>query len=378
MLRFINTNVKYTDELFTQMKRKLILIIAVILNVCIAQGQETKDINFIDASSLTMIGKALPTAFPFHRVDTMVYKGLTKSENQQARCPAGLALVFQTNASQIDLYASYKYDPHRDNMTRIASAGFDLYIKEKGKWVYANSTVPPMHQKAFTLIKGMDTATKECLLYLPLYSELDSLKIGVSKDATLAAIPNPFHHKIAIFGSSFTQGISANRAGMNYPAQLERNTGLQICNLGFSGNSKLQPYFASYLADVDADAFVFDAFSNPNDEIIKERLFPFIETIRAKQPNTPLIFVQTIYRESSNFNLVSRAFEDRKRETAELMMNKAMKKYKNVYFINNPYLTGTDHQTSTDGTHPSDFGYYRWAKNLGEALSTILAQHQLL
>lgn len=360
------------------MKRKIILIIAVFFNAFIAQGQDTKDIHFIDASSLTFIGKALPTAFPYHRIDTMIYKGFTKSENQQARCPAGMALVFQTNASQIDLYASYKYDVQRNNMTRIASAGFDFYIKKDDEWVYANSTVPPINQKDFTLMKGMDTATKECLLYLPLYSELDSLKIGVNKGATIAAAPNPFQHKIVIFGSSFTQGISANRAGMNYPAQLERNTGLQICNLGFSGNSKLQPYFASYLADVEADAFVFDAFSNPNDELIKARLFPFIETIRAKQPNTPLIFVQTIYRESSNFNLVSRAFEERKRETAERMMNEAIKKYKNVYFINNPQLTGTDHQTSTDGTHPSDLGYYRWAKNLGEALTGILAKHQVL
>ncbi|GAA4800148.1 SGNH/GDSL hydrolase family protein [Olivibacter ginsenosidimutans] len=360
------------------MEKKFIVLIAFILQIWIVRGQDATTLDFIDASSLTVIGQAKSTAFPFHRLDTAVYKGLSKGENQQARCPAGLALVFRTNASQIDLYATYKYQPDPNNMTRIATAGFDLYIKKDGQWLYANSTVAPKGKNTLTLIKDMDTQDKECLLYLPLNSELDALKIGVPKGAKLEAIPNPFQHKLVIFGSSYTQGISANRPGMNYPAQLERNTGLYVCNLGFSGNSKLQPYFARYLADVETDAFIFDAFSNPNEAIIRERLFPFIETIRAKQPNTPLIFVQTIYRESGNFNLVARAFEEKKRQAAEEMMEKAMKKYKNVYFINNPQLPGTDHATSTDGVHPSDLGYSRWAKNLGDALLSLFKEHQYL
>lgn len=338
----------------------------------VALGQGTDSIKFTNAASLTMIGKALPTPFAFHRLDTTVYKGLSPSENQQARCPSGMALLFRTNASQIDLYATYKFDPSMNNMTRIASAGFDLYIKKDGKWLYANSTVAPKDTKSLTLIKSMGSGTKECLLYLPLYAELDSLKIGVAKNATLEAIPNPFTHKIAIFGSSFTQGISANRPGMCYPSQLERNLGIEVCDLGFSGNSKLQPYFAAYLADVKVNAFVFDAFSNPDAEIIKARLLPFISIIRAKQPNTPLVFVQTIYRESANFNETSRNFENEKRAAVENMMKEAMKQYKNVYFINNPALPGTDHETSTDGTHPSDMGYANWAKNLGNALVKLL------
>ena len=80
-----------------------------------------------------------------------------------------------------------------------------------------------------------------------------------------------------------------------------------------SGNCKLQPYFADYLGDVkDADAMVFDAFSNPDAKMIEERLIPFIERIRAKLPSTPLIFVQTIYRESGNFDLRSRKIEEDK------------------------------------------------------------------
>jgi len=359
------------------MKRSLFLTACLFFFTLFAIAQSSESIKFTDATTLTLIGKAKQTPFPYHRLDTVQYKGLSKGENQQARCSAGLALVFRTNSSRIDLAVRYKYHPVRYNMTQIASAGFDLYIKKDGKWMYANSTVPGENKETFTLISHMDKEDKECLLYLPLYSELESLQVGVDQAAHLVSMPNPFSHKIAVFGSSFTQGICANRPGMTYPAQLSRNMNIHICNLGFSGNAKMQPYFASYLADVKVDAFVFDVFSNPDDKMIRERLIPFIKKIREKQPETPLIFVQTIYRESTNFNLANRDREKKKKAAAEEMMKEAQEKFTNVYFVHGLELTGTDHETSTDGTHPSDMGYYRWANNLGGALKGIFAQHPL-
>ena len=67
-------------------------------------------------------------------------------------------------------------------------------------------------------------------------------------------------------------------------AQLSRKTGLHFINLGCSGHSTLQSYFAEPLADADVDAFLFDAFSNPTSKEIEERLFPFIEIIQEKNP----------------------------------------------------------------------------------------------
>ena len=159
---------------------------------------------------------------------------------------------------------------------------------------------------------------------------------------------------------------------MSYPMQIGRNTGLCFCSIACSGNCKLQPYFADYLGDVkDADAMVFDAFSNPDAKMIEERLIPFIERILAKLPSTPLIFVQTIYRESGNFDLRSRKIEEDKRDMARRQMAEAMKRFDNVYFVDKADLTGTDHVTSADGTHPSDLGYWRWAQNLQPELLKV-------
>lgn len=350
--------------------KRIVFLAAALLTASLAAAQ----VRYVDATDLTLIGKALPTSHPYHRIDTTVYKGFTPTENQQVRCSAGLAVVFRTNSTRIDLnpvYSSFVYGG--TSTPRVASEGFDLYVRHNGEWLYAASQAAGKRGSKFTLIKEMDTSEKECLLYLPNYSELLSLEIGVDSSATITPMENPFRHKIVIFGSSFTHGVSTSRAGMSYPMQIERNTGLYFCSIACSGNCKLQPYFADYLRDVsDADAIVFDGFSNPGAATIRERLLPFIARIREKLPETPLIFVQTIYRESSNFNLANREREEAKKAAAREMMAEAMKQFDNVYFIDKADLTGTDHVTSADGTHPSDLGYWRWAQNLQPELLKVL------
>ena len=116
----------------------------------------------------------------------------------------------------------------------------------------------------------MNKEEKECLLYLPLFSEEYSVKIGVEEGATLVKGEAPFRHRVGIFGSSYTHGTSTGRAGMTYPAQFTRMTGIQLLSLGCSGNCKMQSYFADALVDADVDAFIFDSFSNPTPEQIKE------------------------------------------------------------------------------------------------------------
>ena len=331
-------------------------------------------VRYVDAAELTLIGKALPTEQRYHRVDTTVYKGFTREENQQLRCSAGLALLFRTNSTRIETLPEYAFSSTGSSTPRVASEGFDLYIRmPDGEWRYAASAAPARRGQSCVLVTDMETTEKECLLYLPNYSELLDLKIGIDETAQIVASENPFRHKIVVFGSSFTHGVSTSRAGMSYPMQIERSSGLYFCNIACSGNCKLQSYFADYLADCsDADAMLFDAFSNPSAAMIEERLLPFIERIRRDLPDVPLIFVQTIWRERNNFNLQARDFERRKCEMARRKMAEAMARFDKVYFIDRDDLTGTDHATSADGTHPSDLGYWRWAQTLEPELLRIL------
>jgi lysophospholipase L1-like esterase len=356
--------------------KKSFIIITLWLVSSMANAQNAlpndSNIRYTDASQLTLIGKIASTPVLYHRVDSARYPGLSKSERRQVRHSSGLALVFRTNTPELWIKTQYVEYP---SVNFVSFAGYDLYIKSGKEWLYASSASPSKTGRPLRLVANMDGSEKECLLYLPTYSELLSVEVGVTENARIEAAPNPFRHKIIVFGSSYAQGAATGRAGMTFPMQIERNTGLYIINLGVSGSSRLQPAFADALADSDAEAFILDAFSNPMAKEIEERLFPFIERIRRSHPRTPLIFLQTIYREGGNFDLTVRKQEADKRQTAERMMKTAMKQYKDVYFINLPNVTGTDHQTSVDGTHPSDLGYYRWVQNIQPEILKILAKY---
>lgn len=362
------------------MKNTALFILLLLLSPMVLVAQSARDVTFAwtDAADLTMLGQFFPeNPNPYHRVDTTRFKGFTAGENRQVRCGVGMICAFRTNSTIISVDPQYGDVGFPTNTMGISARGFDLYIRKDGQWINAASTVSgdKSLNNPVTLINNMDGEEKECLIYLPIQSELRELKIGVQAGKTLLPLENPFRHRIAFFGSSFTHGSSTSRPAMNYPSQLSRATGLHVLNLGCAGNCKLQPYFCDVLCATDADAFVFDAFSNPSVEQIEERLFPFIEKLQKAHPGKPLIFQRTIYRESRNFNTGSERAEKKRQDCAEKLMREAMKKYADVYYIEVTNATSPTHETSVDGTHPGDYGYTLWAESLRKPLLKILKKY---
>ena len=360
------------------MKRVIALVVLSLAVVSASAQKKQVNYRFTEASSLTMVGKLMPdTPNPYHRVDTVRFKGFTKTENKQVRMSAGLAVAFKTDSKTITVKTKYLDRGFPVNTGGLAARGYDLYIKKDGQWLWAASKVAADQKpdENVVLLGNLDGSMRECLMYLPILSEEESIQIGTEEGSTIEAIENPFRHRIGIFGSSFTHGISTSRAGMSYPDQLSRMTGLQFLSLGCSGNCKLQSYFADVLCAADVDAFVFDSFSNPTPEQIKERLFPFIEKVQAAHPGIPMIFQQTIYRESRNFNTSSDRNEARRMEVVDSLMSIAVKNYPDVYFVKTTCATAPDHETSVDGTHPSDYGYTLWAESIRKPVTKILRKY---
>lgn len=360
--------------------KRLITVLALVALSIWATAQTPKNVKykFTEASDLTLTGKIFTdTPNPYHRVDTVKYKGFTSTENLQVRESSGIACTFKTNSTTISVKTIYGTPTWPTNTNGFSARGYDLYIRQNGEWLWAgNGVASDKNLEAnLVLIKDMDGSEHECLLYFPLYSELNSVKIGVEESADIEALPNPFRHRVVIWGSSYTHGSSTSRAGMTYPAQFTRNTGIQLLSLGCSGNCLLQTYFCEALCHAEnVDAFIFDSFSNPNAKMIEERLFPFIEKLQAAQPGIPLIFQQTIRRETRNFSLSREEYEGAKQEMADSLMRIAVKKYKDVYFIR-PDATSKDHSATIDGVHPSNYGYQLWAESIEKPVLKILREY---
>lgn len=232
------------------MKRFVFSLLVLLFSVAGASAQ----LKFVDAEQLGLVNKLGPTKNRYHRVDTDKYD-LTQTEANLLRMPAGMALVFRTNSSQIVVRTHYlNYSMVRYSTTGVSQTGYDLYIRKDGEWMYAGSNAPKNEDAELVLVRNMDDSEKECLLYLPLFSELKRIEIGIDEGAEIEASANPFRHRIVIFGSSFTHGTSTGRPGMSYPMIMQRNMGLQFISLGVSGNSKLQQSFAAIIGDSACDA----------------------------------------------------------------------------------------------------------------------------
>ncbi|MBP5720343.1 MAG: SGNH/GDSL hydrolase family protein [Bacteroidales bacterium] len=367
------------------MKKTLFVVMLVAAWMASASARSVEYV-YTEATDLTIVGKLMPgkTANPYHRVDTTLYKGFTKRENELVRMSSGMACAFKTNSKSISILTEYGQVDDPVNTNIISARGYDLYVHEDGKWIWASSGVTGRKKLSdpLTLVSSMDGTEHEFLLYFPLYSEEYSIKIGVEKGSTIEAAANPFRHRVAIWGSSYTHGSSTSRAGMAYPAQFSRSTGIQMLSLGCSGRCLLQDYYCDVLVDVDADAFVFDAFSNPKADMIRERLVPFIDRMIAAHPGKPLIFQQTIYREKRNYNVAEEKKEQDKMDMAAAIFKElkstpeGRKKYKDVYFII-PNACPASHEASVDGVHPDNYGYTLWAKSIEQPILRILRKYGL-
>lgn len=356
------------------MKRTLFIAAALLLAVCAsAQDNWTK----VEVSELGILGKALPTPNPYHRIDTVKYKGFTASENRQCRMPAGLTVVFRTDATVIGISAEFGNVRSREPFASYM--GFDLYIKKDGAWFWAGRNWFRDNWKdpesVVTMVTDMAPGEKECLLYLPIQCELYSAKVCVPEGSKIEKMDSPFRHRVVFHGSSFTHGISTTRSGMSYPMQFMRKTGIQVVPLGFSGNCKMQSYFADFLEDVEADAYVFDPFSNPGIPTIRERLLPFIDRMVKAHPGKPLIFQRTIYWERENFNTASQKEFGGRRALSDSLMAIACKKYKDVYYIKPDAALHNGESSTADGVHPNDNGYSCWEASIEKPVLRILRKY---
>ena len=334
-------------------------------------------LQYVDAVELGIHGHTQKSEkYPYYRFDYTPY-GFEKGVVSHSKKSTGLYVVFKTNSSQIA--ASWENVPHRmgDNMTGISQHGLDLYIKKDGEWKFASvgrvSTLPEKNKRTKVLVKNMAEGEKECLLYLPIWCDIHYLKIGIDEGATIEGLPTPFRHKVIVHGSSITHGASASRSGLTYPALLSRNLGIDFVNFGFSGVSKMQPEFLDILTKCEADAFLFDAFSNPNEQQIKDRIEHFVAELVKAHPGKPLIFLQSPIDLENYFDTERYNRRVSHVNTASKMMKSITKQYKDVYFLEVADVLGEN--GTIDNSHPTDLGFHRFVTTYQPMIAKILRKY---
>lgn len=356
---------------------KCILICGMFTAMVSASFAQTADtLHYTDAQQLTLIGKPFQDGPFYHRLDTAAFPAMPQLVKNLLTHSAGLAVSFSTNSTEIAAkWCTSSRKPGND-MTAIAVEGMDLYIKRDGQWQYAGVAGPDTNQcNVYTLVQNMGPGEKDCLLYLPLYDETTSLKIGVDAEAEITARPNPFKKNIVIYGSSIVQGASASRPGLAYPARLSRQTGYHFLNFGLSGNAKMELEVAKVLAQMDMDAFILDCVPNSSPAQVTARTADLVKTIRAAHPGVPIIAIQSIVREGGNFNQSIAKHVADQNANFEHEITQLQREVDDLFLITADGLLGDDHEATIDGTHPNDLGFDRMLQKIRPAVLKILEQY---
>ncbi|HOF40016.1 MAG TPA: SGNH/GDSL hydrolase family protein [Candidatus Hydrogenedentes bacterium] len=296
-----------------------------------------------------------------------------------SRDSAGLAIRFQTDSPAIAarwvLRDSNLAMPH---MPATGVSGLDLYVKLADRWMWVANGRPSQVTMQASLVTGIPEGMREYLLYLPLYNGVTSVHIGINPDSVLAAPPErseTTRSPVLFWGTSITQGGCASRPGMAYPSIVGRMMDRPTINLGFSGNGKLEPEMAAFIAELDVAVFVLDCCPNLKPEEIAERTEPVVQVLREAHPDTPIVLMENIIYQSGYFLPgTRRAYEAKNAELKAAYERLTAAGVTNLHYIPCDNLLGDDAEATVDGTHATDLGFQRMAEAVTPILKSLAGE----
>ena len=294
-----------------------------------------------------------------------------------AQSPSGGRIRFRTNSTIFAIRLEYPSPPEMGNMHAFGQTGVDLYLDGyyRGSAIAQKDSAPgKIVEHLYLNLTGQPRKEREVVLYLSLYKAVKVLAIGLDNEARILK-PAPFAvaRPVVYYGTSITQGGCASRPAMDYQAILARKLNLDYVNLGFSGNGLGEPELARAVAEIDASMFVFDfAQNNRTEESLRQNYEPFLNTVREKHPDTPILVITPIGNARETLSPAKTELE----KMRELIRGIASKHIaagdRHLQVVEGTDLLGFDQMDGVvDGTHPNDLGFWWMAEGLAPRVKKI-------
>ena len=316
----------------------------------------------------------------YRRLPHEVAAQCNEALQQMYLCTAGGRIRFRTDSRRVILKCAVSALAPNPNGALMGTLCFDLYADGE----YVNTFRPDISadgssvsRRDFLFAPGYESLItvgprqmRELEINFPLYSDVKDVWIALEEDAALAPPRHRYAAELPVvyYGTSITQGGSASHAGNAYPAMLSRRLNTDHINLGFSDGGRGEQAMAEYIAALPMSALVIDYDANARGlEQLRQSHEPFFRTVRAAQPDLPVIFTTSTVRYGANESAL-------RREVICTTYRHALEAGdRNVWFTDG--LTfyedfGGSNTCTVDGTHPNDLGFWAFA----EALEPLLRQ----
>ncbi|WP_213816292.1 GDSL-type esterase/lipase family protein [Glaciihabitans sp. dw_435] len=223
--------------------------------------------------------------------------------------PSGVRVMFNTAATHIELEvhssrAEYRgvvrprgrIDVRIDGERQVSDelTGGDEIVVD----LQAGSTEPLAGPSHTTILDGLASREKRVEVWLPHNETLELIELR--SNAPLRPVTETkrvwMHH-----GSSISHGSNAAAPSEIWPAISARLGEVELLNLGFGGSAMVDPFMARVMRDTPADLISVKLGINVvNADAMRVRAFVpavhgFIDTIRERHPETPLVLVSPIF-----------------------------------------------------------------------------------
>lgn len=293
---------------------------------------------------------------------------------------AGLSLVFESDAPEMIVLYGVKDGLNMFHMPSTGRSGVDLYATDSEgrlRWVAPDFPAKMGNDTTRYIYSGITyhpagSRTYEYHLYLPPYNTVTWLKIGLPSDAMIRFLPENRKHPVVIYGTSITQGACASRPGNGWTDIVERELGLPVVNLGFSGNGKLEPEVLELIAEIDASLYILDTAPNLTHATdIEARIMEAVRILRVRS-DCPILLVEhsgNVGEISSDAKAQFRKANAQVRSAYEALQRRGIPE---IYYMTHEEL-GLPMDGMVEGVHPNDLGMRALADGFEKKILEIKA-----
>lgn len=241
----------------------------------------------------------------------------TKSQLPQGldvmvRMPSGVRVQLYTNATSIHLESLTTTMRTVDGSPipvpfQLECEG-ELQLKHgtKGNWIKPNPKSPADYElirgvPETIVFDGLPAHSKFCEIWLPQNAFVSLRSVSIDDDAELLDLQDDQRPHWIHYGSSISHCMEANAPTETWPAIAARLAKLCLTSFGFSGQCHLDHFVGRTIRDLPASLISMKLGINViNLNSMKERVFTpavhgLIDTIREKQPETPITLISPIY-----------------------------------------------------------------------------------
>lgn len=303
--------------------------------------------------------------------DSIVAKD-NRSIKINRRFPASKKISFVTNSNEIKITVLYRRHAVLPHMSITGTSGIDVYSYEDDgyKWMRCISPISCIEMKMERIILFQNgDEKKRVVLFLPSYAEIDYLEIITDKNGNLYEYKES-NFKIAIYGSSISQGCAASRPGLTFANILCRNCKVDVINYGFSESAKGQKHIIQHMIDERPCCYIIEYDHNATiDELARTHKNVYL-LIRSCDKKSPIIFLS---RFSGNISISPDEEEQRIGIIQDTVNFAAQRGDKKVYFINGKNALSDQENCFVDDRHPNDYGMQQIAEQINHILGPLIS-----